>query len=59
MGHAVAWFGTPEADGGVRPERCHNRIGTNAGCPGSSVFEADPDADGGDGVVQIMGAPEW
>jgi hypothetical protein len=51
MGHAVAWFGMPSADGGAVPLRHDNRLGANRGCPGSSVHDADG------GVVQVMGAP--
>jgi hypothetical protein len=51
IGHAVAWFGTPSADGGVPPTHHHNRLGTNRGCAGSSVRDADG------GVLQVMGAP--
>ncbi|HEV7759813.1 MAG TPA: hypothetical protein VGO78_12520 [Acidimicrobiales bacterium] len=51
MGHAVAWFGTPTADGGVLPQRRHSHVGANRGCPGSSVDDADG------GLVQVMGAP--
>ncbi len=51
MGHAVAWFGTPLADGGVAPRHHDNHLGTNRGCPGSSVRDADG------GIVHVMGAP--
>lgn len=51
MGHAVAWFGPPVADGGVTPRSHSNFLAGHRGCPGSSVFDAD------DGVVQIMGSP--
>jgi hypothetical protein len=51
MGHAVAWFGTPSADGGVAPHGHRNHLGTHRGCPGSSVRDAVG------GVLQVMGAP--
>jgi hypothetical protein len=50
MGHAVAWFGPPLADGGPASHH-HNRLGANRGCPGSSVHDSDG------GVLQVMGAP--
>ncbi len=50
MGHAVAWFGTPVADGGVRPRWHRNHLASNTGCPGSSVQDADG------GVLHVMGA---
>ncbi len=49
MGHAVAWFGTPVADGGVPPRRHHNYLAGHRGCPGSSVEDAEG------GVIQVMG----
>jgi hypothetical protein len=49
MGLAVAWFGTPVADGTVKPLRHDNYLAANAGCAGSSVFDADG------GVVHTMG----
>jgi hypothetical protein len=51
MGLAIAWFGPPVADDGVAPRGRHNHLGTNRGCPGSSVYDADG------GIVQVMGAP--
>jgi hypothetical protein len=51
VGYAVAWFGTPSADGGVAPLRHRNHLGANWGCPGSSVRDADG------GVLHVMGAP--
>ena len=51
MGHAVAWFATPMAEGDVMPLGHRNHLGTAPGCPGSSVYDADG------GVVQVMGAP--
>jgi hypothetical protein len=51
LGHAVAWFGMPSADGGVVPLRHHNHIATIRGCPGSSVRDVDG------GVLHVMGAP--
>jgi hypothetical protein len=51
MGHAVAWFGTPVAEGGVVPFGHRNHLGTTRGCPGSLVHDDDG------GVVQVMGAP--
>lgn len=51
IGHAAAWFGTPSADGGVAPAHRRNRLGTNRGCAGSSVRDADG------GVLHVMGAP--
>jgi hypothetical protein len=51
MGHAVAWFGTPSADGGVAPRDHRNHLGAHRGCPGSSVRDLDG------GVLQVMGAP--
>jgi hypothetical protein len=50
LGHAVAWFGPPVADDGVRPLRHHNHLAGNLGCPGSSVSDADGD------VLHVMGA---
>jgi hypothetical protein len=52
LGHAVAWFGTPLADGGVQPLGHHNYVAGHRGCPGSSVTDSDG------GVVQVMGAPD-
>jgi hypothetical protein len=52
LGHAVCWFGTPVAEGGVTPRSHRNYLAEHPGCPGSLV------ADGDGGVVQIMGAPE-
>lgn len=49
LGHAVAWFGPPVADDGVRPLRHHNHLAANLGCPGSSVSDADG------GVLHVMG----
>ena len=51
MGHAVAWFGTPTADGGVVPRGHRNFLADHRGCQGSAVYDSD------DGVVQVMGAP--
>src|ERR687891_362886 len=51
MGHAVAWFGTPLADGGVAPRHHRNHLGGNRGCPGSSVRDTEG------GVLHVMGAP--
>jgi hypothetical protein len=50
MGYAVAWLGTPSADGGVAPRRHHNHLGANRGCSGSSVRDSDG------GVLHVMGA---
>lgn len=50
IGHAVAWFGTPVAGGGVYPLGHHNHLAANPGCPGSSVRDADG------GVLHVMGA---
>jgi hypothetical protein len=50
MGHAVAWFGTPEGDGGVAPLHHRNHLAGNRGCPGSSVRDEEG------GVVHVMGA---
>ncbi len=50
MGHAVAWFGTPAADGGVTPRSHQNFLANNRGCPGSSVDDSDG------GVLHVMGA---
>jgi hypothetical protein len=49
IGHAVAWFGTPVADGGVRPFRHHNHLAGHRGCPGSWVGDSDG------GVLHVMG----
>ncbi|HTW07157.1 MAG TPA: hypothetical protein VME46_06595 [Acidimicrobiales bacterium] len=49
IGHAVAWFGTPEAGGGIKPRHHENSLGTNRGCPGSSVH------DEAGGVVHVVG----
>jgi hypothetical protein len=51
MGHAVAWFGEPSADGGAVPQRHRNHLSTHPGCPGSSVH------DQAGGVLHVMGAP--
>jgi hypothetical protein len=50
LGHSVAWFGTPIADGGVTPRGHRNSLADHRGCPGSSVYDSDG------GVVQVMGA---
>jgi hypothetical protein len=50
LGHAVAWFGPPVADGEVDPVSHQNYLAGHRGCPGSSVSDADG------GVVQVMGA---
>jgi hypothetical protein len=50
LGHAMAWFGTPVADGGVRPIGHRNWLAEHRGCPGSSVADADG------GVLHVMGA---
>ncbi len=50
MGHAVAWFSTPTADGGVVPAGHRNVLAAHRGCPGSSVSDAEG------GVVQVMGS---
>jgi hypothetical protein len=50
LGHAVAWFGRPVADGEVDPVSHQNYLAGHRGCPGSSVSDADG------GVVQVMGA---
>ena len=49
LGHSVAWFGTPTADGGVRPLGHRNFLAEHSGCPGSSVHDSDG------GVVHVMG----
>jgi hypothetical protein len=49
IGHAVAWFGIPEADGDVVPRRHDNYLAGHRGCPGSSVGDDDG------GVLQVMG----
>jgi hypothetical protein len=49
LGHAVAWFGTPVADGGAIPIAHRNFLGDHRGCPGSSVYDSDG------GVVHVMG----
>jgi len=51
LGHAVAWFSTPTADGDVAPTHHHNHLATNRGCPGSSVQDTDG------GVLHVQGAP--
>jgi hypothetical protein len=50
IGHSVAWFGTPRADGGVAPVAHRNFLADHRGCPGSSVYDSEG------GVMQIMGA---
>lgn len=50
-GHAVAWFGTPVADGSISPLRHQNKLADNPGCPGSSVHDDES------GVVHTMGTP--
>jgi hypothetical protein len=52
LGHAVAWFGTPTADGAVTPLDHHNFLANHRGCSGSSVHDADG------GVVQVMGSSD-
>jgi Domain of unknown function (DUF3472) len=52
IGHAVAWFGTPLADGDVAPLHHHNHLAAHRGCPGSSVHDAEG------GVLHVMGAPD-
>jgi hypothetical protein len=51
MGHAVAWFGTPVADGSISPLRHQNQLADNPGCSGSSV------QDDAGGVVHMVGSP--
>jgi hypothetical protein len=51
MGHAVAWFGTPVANGGVSPVGHQNFLAGHRGCSGSFVDDEDG------GVLQVMGAP--
>lgn len=51
LGHSVAWFGTPIADGAVTPAGHRNFLAHHRGCPGSSVYDSDG------GVVQVMGHP--
>jgi hypothetical protein len=51
IGHAVAWFGSPVADGAISPRRHDNLLATHRGCPGSTVH------DEAGGVVQVIGAP--
>jgi hypothetical protein len=51
LGHAVAWFGAPAADGAVAPTGHRNFLADRPGCPGSSVTDAPG------GVVHVMGAP--
>jgi hypothetical protein len=51
IGHAVAWFGAPAADGAISPRRHDNSLATHRGCPGSTVH------DEGGGVVHVIGAP--
>lgn len=50
LGHSVAWFATPLADGGIAPLAHRNFLADHRGCPGSSVFDSDG------GVTQVMGA---
>jgi len=50
LGHAIAWFGTPVADGTVVPLHHDNFVAANPGCPGSSVHDSDG------GVLHVMGA---
>ncbi len=50
LGHAEAWFGTPVADGGVRPPGHHSYLAAHRGCPGSSVSDLHG------GVLHVMGA---
>jgi hypothetical protein len=51
IGHSVAWFSTPVADGDVAPLHHHNHLAAHRGCPGSSVHDAEG------GVLHVMGAP--
>jgi len=50
VGHAAAWFGTPLADGMVKPRHHRNHLADHPGCPGSSVLDADG------GVLHVVGA---
>ncbi|HEX6392761.1 MAG TPA: hypothetical protein VFZ97_04930 [Acidimicrobiales bacterium] len=50
LGHSVAWFGTPVADGGATPRHHQNFLADVRGCPGSSVYDSEG------GVVHVMGA---
>ena len=50
LGHSVAWFATPIANGGVAPLGHRNFLADHRGCPGSSVYDSDG------GVVHVMGA---
>lgn len=50
LGHAIAWFATPTADGTL-PLAHRNHLGTTPGCPGSTVCDLDG------GVLHVMGAP--
>jgi hypothetical protein len=50
LGHAIAWFGSPVADGVISPLGHHNHLATHRGCPGSASYDADG------GVVHVMGA---
>lgn len=50
LGHSVAWFGTPTADGRVTPRSHYSYLAQHRGCPGSAVYDYQG------GVVQIMGA---
>lgn len=49
IGHSVAWFSTPAADGAA-PSSHRNHLADNRGCPGSSV------TDQGGGVLHVVGA---
>jgi hypothetical protein len=49
MGHAVAWFGEPVADGGTGPQRHRNHLSAHPGCQGSSVDDRPG------GVLHVMG----
>jgi hypothetical protein len=40
IGHAVAWFGAPVADGAISPRRHRNSLGTNRGLKGASSGSA-------------------
>ena len=50
MGHSVARFSAPTADGGTTPIGHRNVVAGHPGCPGSSVHDDEG------GVVQVMGA---
>ncbi|HTV12273.1 MAG TPA: hypothetical protein VME20_10475 [Acidimicrobiales bacterium] len=51
LGHSLAWFGTPLADGAEAPVSHQNSLANHRGCEGSSARDA------GGGVLHEIGRP--